>query len=245
MMPQFFTKKFIFLLYFLIMIRITIGIFTSLGRISSFAGILTSNGTFSTVTKDVEIKKIGETVVFSGYRNIVRRDILLPNGQQASFDIVHQKHLSVVVFVWDTISATGTLIREYHPGPEKYMYGTVAGMYEFHKHSSALEAAQHELEEEAQLQSNQWISLLQESTTQMPLDKYSNNFFLPYMALDCQTVWNPLPPDEEEFIRVYHNVTYMEMMSLIQQGKMNVVSTYTILMGFHKLKEMGISYERK
>jgi hypothetical protein len=185
-------------------------------------------------------RKVGEEVVFSGYRKIVRRDVILPNGHIANFDIVHQKHLSVVVFVWDSASATGTLIREYHPGPERFLYGTVAGMCEDGKHNSALEAAKFELEEEAQLQTDRWYPLLEEAGTMMPLDKYSNNNFLPFMALDCQPVLNPRALDDEEFISIHHNVSYNQMMDLMQKGNMNVVSTFTVMLGFQKLIELGI-----
>lgn len=189
-------------------------------------------------------KKLQENTVFTGYRKIVRRDILLPNGKVANFDVVFQKHLSVVVFVWDSASATGSLVREYHPGPERFLYGTVAGMCEGGKHESAIEAAKFELEEEAQLQTDKWYPLLQEVGTMMPLDKYSNNNFLPFLALDCQPVMNPRPADDEEFISIHHNVTYHEMMNLIRNGNMNVVSTYTIMLGFQKLLELGIPFNR-
>lgn len=190
--------------------------------------------------EDKLMKKVNESVVFSGYRNIVRRDIQMPNGKVGTFDIVHQKHLSVVVFVWDSQSATGTLIREYHPGPEKFLYGTVAGMFESEKHASALEAAKFELEEEAQLESDQWYPLLNDFEAMMPLDKYSNNRFLPFLALDCRPVLSPRPLDDEEFISVHHNVSYAQMMHLTKSGNMNVVSTYTLLLGVQKLIELGI-----
>ena len=68
------------------------------------------------------VKVVNETVVFSGYRNILRRDVILPTGKNVSFDIVHQKFPSIVVFNWDTASATCTLIKEYHPGPQVIIF---------------------------------------------------------------------------------------------------------------------------
>lgn len=189
-------------------------------------------------------KKLHEEVIFTGYRKVLRRDILLPNGKIANFDVLHQKHLSVVVFVWDSASATGTLVREYHPGPERFLYGTVAGMCETGKHDSAIQAAKFELEEEAHLQTDQWYPLLQEVGTMMPLDKYSNNNFLPFLALDCHHVANPREVDDEEIISIHHNVTYNQMMRLIKTGNMNVVSAYTIMLGFQKLLELGIPLQR-
>ncbi len=185
---------------------------------------------------------IQEEVVFEGYRNIVRRLVELPNGKLATYDVLVQKHLSVVVFTWDQNTSTTTLIREYHPGPEQFLYGTVAGMYEFQKHSSPLQSAQYELEEEAQLQSDKWFPLwnTSHSTIGLPFDKYSNNHFFPYLALDCTSVLNPKPMDEEEYILIEKNVSHSQLMDLMKKGRMNVVSTFTILLGLQKLTELGI-----
>lgn len=190
---------------------------------------------------------IKEDVVFQGYRNIVRRDVQLPNGKIAQFDVLIQKHLSVVVFIWDTKTSTTTLIREYHPGPEEFLYGTVAGMYEFHKHTSPLQSAQYELEEEAQLETKYWYSLVDESQAKigMSFDKYSNNHFFPYLALDCTPVMNPKAMDDDEYIMVEKNVTHDRLMNLMKTGQMNVVSTFTILLGLQKLAELGIDYRTK
>lgn len=183
--------------------------------------------------------------MFAGYRNILRRDYLLPNGKQATYDILTQKHLSVVVFTWNTTSSTTTLIREYHPGPERFMYGTVAGMYESSKHSSPLHASQLELEEEAQLRTDQWIPLLDSADTSMSFDKYSTNRFFPYLALDCTAVpaSTARPMDADELITVEHDVPYSRVAQLLSAGQMNVVSTYAILLGVRKLREMGIHVE--
>ena len=123
------------------------------------------------------------------------------------------------------------------------MFGTVAGMYESKKHSSALEAAQFELEEEANLKTSRWIPLLDDSDITVPFDKYSDNRFFPYLALDCETVLNPKPQDEEEFIVVVKGVSYKKLMELISKGEINVLSSYTILMGLNKLREMNIDLE--
>ena len=72
----------------------------------------------SNVDCDNLVKVVNEKVVFSGYRNILRRDVILPTGKNVSYDIIHQEFPSIVVFNWDTASATCTLIKEYHPGPQ-------------------------------------------------------------------------------------------------------------------------------
>jgi len=193
--------------------------------------------------QDNDIIKVSESVVFKGYRNIIRRDYLLPTGKSASYDILTQKHLSVVVFVWNTTSSTTTLIREYHPGAETFMYGAVAGMYEGSKHESPLQASQLELEEEAHLRTENWIPLLDTGDTSMSFDKYSTNRFYAYLALDCEHVPNPRSVDDEELITIQKDVSYTDMMKLVTSGRMNVVSTYAILLGVRKLQELGIKLE--
>lgn len=200
---------------------------------------LLHSGCFSKIT-DPAVHKINESTVFEGYRNIVRKNVRLPNGLYASFDILTQKHLSVVVFTWDTVTSTTTLIREYNPGPETFLYGTVAGMYESQKHISPLQAAKFELEEEAQLESQKWIPLLDDTDTSMPFDKYSTNRFFPYLALDCDHVNDARIQDAEEFITVEHGVDYKTLMRYISSGQMNVVSSYAILLGIQKLNELGL-----
>jgi hypothetical protein len=199
----------------------------------------------TTTAVDPSVVKLSETTVFQGYRNIVRREYQLPSGKQASFDILTQKHLSVVVFTWNTTDSTTTLIREYHPGAEKFMYGAVAGMYESSKHLSPLHASVLELEEEAQLRtaSHNWIPLLDTQETSMSFDKYSTNRFFPFLALDCTFVADARPMDDEELITVLRAVPYSRMMQLLTSGEMNVVSSYAILLGVKKLREMGIKLE--
>ena len=121
------------------------------------------------------------------------------------------------------------------------MYGTVAGMYEKKKHSSPLEAAQFELEEEAHLRTSEWYPLLSgDDDTSAPLDKYSTNKFHAYLALNCEEVSHPKPLDEEEYIIIERNVSYRRLMQLVTSGQINVVSSYAILLAIRKLRELGI-----
>ena len=205
-----------------------------------------SPGTYVTINESLTID---EKTAYEGFRNIVKRKIRLPNEKIIEIEVLKHRHESVVVFNWDSKKRTATLVREYHPGPEQTIYGTVAGMYEKWKHSSALECAQHELEEEAHLRTDKWFSLLETPSTDgqegagMAFDKYSNNRFHPFLALDCEKVSNPKPLDPGEFITIHENITYSQIMDMIKTGQMNVVSTYTSLLAFQKLEELGIEYK--
>ena len=58
----------------------------------------------------------------------------MPNGKEVSFDVLNLPSRSVAIFIWNSASSTCILIKEYQPGIEKVIYGTVAGMYETNKH---------------------------------------------------------------------------------------------------------------
>ena len=104
------------------------------------SGFLSLLGTGADADKKM-FNFLGDTIAYSGYRKMINRKIEFPN-KVITFDIVSQGNPSVIVFIWDSFSNTSTLIKEYHPGTNEYLYGTVAGMYEDKKHSSPLQAAQ-------------------------------------------------------------------------------------------------------
>lgn len=185
---------------------------------------------------------LSESVVFpakgeKAWRKIIRKEVMLPNKKTFNFDVLSQGHPSILVFVWDTKTKTTTLIKEYQPGPNSVLYGTVAGMYESNKHDSPLQCAQYELEEEAHLTSNTWIPLLQDAELAIPFDKYSDNKFYMYLALDCSKVPNPRSLDEAEYIVIENSVTYLKLLDIIKSGKMNVASSFAALLALQKLKE--------
>lgn len=125
------------------------------------------------------------------------------------------------------------------------MYGAVAGMMEGHKHTSPLECAMHELEEEAQLSCTEWIPLLRDGSSKVPIEKYSDNQLYPYLALDCIPVKNPKPMDDEEFIIIHRNISHTRLMEMISNGELNIISSYTVLLGIQKLIEMGIKLQKE
>jgi hypothetical protein len=126
------------------------------------------------------------------------------------------------------------------------MFGAVAGAFESHKHKTPLECAMAELEEEAQLSctQNNWIPLLRDGSTKVPFEKYSDNQLYPYLALDCIPVINPKPMDDEEYIIIHKNVSHSRLMEMISNGELNIISSYTVLLGIQKLVEMGIKLQQ-
>ena len=116
-------------------------------------------------------------------------------------------------------------------------------MFEDNKHKDPLECAQFELEEEAHLKATRWIPLLNDDATTVSLDKYSDNKFYAYLAIDGEKVSNPRPIDDEEHITIKPNINYRQLMSLITSGRMNVLSSYASLLAIQKLKELGLPLE--
>eukprot|EP00597_Dinobryon_sp_UTEXLB2267_P008106 CAMPEP_0170088628 /NCGR_PEP_ID=MMETSP0019_2-20121128/22879_1 /TAXON_ID=98059 /ORGANISM="Dinobryon sp., Strain UTEXLB2267" /LENGTH=116 /DNA_ID=CAMNT_0010307015 /DNA_START=357 /DNA_END=707 /DNA_ORIENTATION=+ len=116
-------------------------------------------------------------------------------------------------------------------------------MYEAKKHTSPLQAAQFELEEEAHLRSDNWHVLLDEANFTVPLDKYSTNQFYAYLALDCEELEDPKALDDEEYIIIERNISYSKLMGLISTGQINIVSSYAILLALRKLTQLGIPLE--
>ena len=194
----------------------------------------------SNLSETLGFKVLNENLVYDGWRKIVRKEVVLPNEKKVLFDVVAQQSPSVTVFIWDRESSTATLVQEYHPGVNKMMYGAVAGVFEGHKHESILDCAKSELEEEAQLSTDTWIPLMGDIANSVPFEKYSENRLHSFLALDCQPVLNPKPLDDEEYIIIHRNVDHPRLLEMIFAGELNIISSYTVLMGLRKLKEMGI-----
>jgi 8-oxo-dGTP pyrophosphatase MutT (NUDIX family) len=185
----------------------------------------------------------------SKFRQIITKKIHFAKRDKTfDFDITSNCGTrAVAIFPFDTTSKTLTLVSEFHPGPERFMYGLPAGCIEPHKHTSVLMAAEQELEEEAQLRAvdgKEYVSLLDDSESQfLPMDKYTDNGIHPYLVLDAQLVDNPRAQDEEENITVHRNMSYREVIGLIKTGSINTVSAASILLGYQKLDELNIEYK--
>ena len=218
------------------------------GCISSFASSSSSSSSSNDGKlpgNDVDLstalgyKVVKEELVYDGWRKVIRKEITMPDSKNVKFDVLTQKGGSVTVFIWDSKSNTATLIQEYHPGVNRMMYGTVAGMFESHKHETVLDCAKSELEEEAHLSCDNWYPLL-EAPLGVPFEKYSDNMLHAYLALDCKPVLNPKPLDDEEHIIIHRNLNYNQLMSLVDNGELNILSSYTVLMAMKKLNQIGV-----
>lgn len=184
------------------------------------------------------IEIMGESLVYSGWRKILKRTVKMRNGKVCDFDLVGVKtgEGAVLVFAWDTKTKTATMIREYMPASNKILWGLAAGLIE-DKHGQNTEtAARHELEEECHLKGGTWIPLL---TKPAQMDKYALTAIQCYLVIDPEPETNPKPLDEEEDIEIVSGVTIPEIMGYIRDGEMNLVGGYGSLLAIEKLRELG------
>lgn len=70
------------------------------------------------------------------------------------------------------------------------------------------------------------------------MDKYVTTEITPYLVIDPKHVPNPRPLDEEEDIEIVTGVTAEELMIMIREGDMNLVSGWGVLLALHKLREL-------
>ncbi|CEG78383.1 hypothetical protein RMATCC62417_13000 [Rhizopus microsporus] len=114
-------------------------------------------------TEETEAIILEDKVVHKRYITVWDRTTQFKDGRVIKWDIVgHDTSYPtfVVVFTFDTTKKTTCILKEYCQGTNEMKYTCVAGAYDKRKHKSALEAAQHELSEEAHLKQGEWINLL-------------------------------------------------------------------------------------
>lgn len=182
---------------------------------------------------------VGERVAYKRWRTIVERKIQLHDDKILDFDLVGMAGASsaVVIFAWNSTSKTATLVREYHPGPNCYLFGAAAGIVEDDKHNSdPILAAQHELEEECHLAGGTWYLL---TPTPIAQDKYHLNTLRCFLVVDALHVPDPKPQDHEEDIEIVPNVSIDDIKEMIQQGQVNVIGCWACLLAIEKLRELG------
>lgn len=89
-----------------------------------------------------------DTLVYSGWRRVIRRTVssnhhphnYCSKKDLIDFDIIDQSHGTygaVIIFAWNSISKTATIVREYMPGCHRVLGGLAAGLVEDEKHKSS------------------------------------------------------------------------------------------------------------
>lgn len=136
-------------------------------------------------------KKIDEKSMYKGYRNIIRRRFLLPNEQEADFDIIDVPSFVCVAAI--TLDEQVILVEQYRPGPEDTMVSFPEGRID--PGEEPLQAVERELLEETGYKAGKIAFLKSIPQAYSMQKKYC------YVATDCQKVQEQML-DEFEFIRV-------------------------------------------
>lgn len=136
-------------------------------------------------------KKINEKIAFQGWRGIIQKTFQLPNGKQATYDIIQSNEfVSIIAF---TKAKEAILIQQYRPGPEMMLTSFPEGMVE--KGENPKLAAARELLEETGYQAESIVPLKNFRSS------YSTEKQICLLALDCEKV-DAQQLDTTEFIEV-------------------------------------------
>ncbi|MEO1653667.1 MAG: NUDIX hydrolase [Bacteroidota bacterium] len=136
-------------------------------------------------------KKLKESFVYQGYRNILRKTFALPHGKEVDFDIIDVPSFVCIAALTDKNQVL--LVDQYRPGPEICMLSFPEGRIDPGEEAEV--AVQRELREETGYQAQE-IKFLKS----IP-HAYSNQSKIIYLALGCQLV-SEQELDEHEFIDV-------------------------------------------
>jgi len=128
-------------------------------------------------------RKLDEGVAFDGYRRIVRRRFVLPDGAQVDYDVKVEPDVAAVVAV--TTGQNVILVREYRPGPEQVVLELPGGAIDAGE--TALEAARRELLEETG-----YAGAVREVGRILDC-AYSTRVRFAFLATDCRRVAEPRP----------------------------------------------------
>ena len=137
-------------------------------------------------------KKIGEKVLFNGWRGLVQKTFRLPDGQEATFDVVDtSSYVTIAAFTKDK---EAILVRQYRPGPEMPLVSFPEGKIE--DEESPEVAAMRELTEETGYQAEKLVLLKQFRFS------YRTGRRICLLALNCKKL-GAQQLDKTEFIEVF------------------------------------------
>lgn len=85
-----------------------------------------------------------------------------------------------------------------------------------------------------------WHALCDDADTTVNADKYSNNEFYCWLVVDPHVTATPRALDDEESIEIQRGITMKQATRMLTGGKLSIVSSFTLLMGARKLRELGL-----
>lgn len=159
----------------------------------------------------------------AGYRKMLNREFILPNGKTYDFDIKHEGPAVCILPV--TKQKTIIVAAQFRPGPEKMLNELPGGGVD--NGESAQEAAERELLEETGYQGTvTFIGTCYD-------DAYSTMLRHCFVATDCVKIQEP-QLDEKEFVSV-HELSLEEFRKLLRSGEMTDVEVGYLGLEYLKL----------
>ncbi|CAN8075838.1 unnamed protein product [Agarophyton chilense] len=189
---------------------------------------------------------VSDSVVYDRYARVYSREVKFPDGKQFAFDVwgrvwKNDSFAVVTVVPFDRRTNTFTLIREYNIAHARYVYSFPQGQMERAKHKSVHMGAAAELEEEAQLECNEWVNLLEgDEGRGAPQDKYQRETVHYFLCTAAHHVEDAADVDEEENIEVVHGVTSSQLRELAAAGALQSNNIAAALMGIDKLRRLRL-----
>ena len=141
-------------------------------------------------------KKVEETVVYNGYRKIINKTFILPNGRKQSFDIISTKNAVAILAL--TESNKVILARQFRPGTEEIYDELPAGVIDETGYEGNLKL----------------IGSVVDCAYRTTI-RYS------FIATNCRKIKEP-DPDENEFIEVIEK-PIKQFIEQVRAGKLTDV----------------------
>lgn len=181
-----------------------------------------------------EWKKLGERPYKAGYRSMVEKTFVTPDGLERKYDIVDGGN-TVVVFAL-THDLDVIVVETFRPGPEKVLLEMPGGF--INKDEDPEKAARRELLEETGYEP----TALAEVTSEW-YGAYSNTRKYTYLALGCEKKCEATP-DEGEFVEV-KEISLEKFIDNMASGEMTDASQARAGLEFLKMHVAHIKEARK
>lgn len=137
-------------------------------------------------------KKIREDIAYDGWRQIIHRYFIMPNGEEMRFDVIGNNPFVTVAAVTDEMEFI--LVKQFRPGPESFLISFPEGYID--SEESPEQSAARELLEETGYAAKSFHFLKQTGSAYSTETRYS------ILAKGCQKVADQ-NLDPSEYIEVF------------------------------------------
>ncbi|MDX9970373.1 MAG: NUDIX hydrolase [Candidatus Gracilibacteria bacterium] len=168
-------------------------------------------------------KKIKETPFKAGFRNLLNRVFILPNGKTADFDVMNSGKVACVLAL--TNEKKIVLASQFRPGPEKILHELPGGCVE--KGEEPIDAIQRELLEETGYTGDFEFVGTSLNGAYTTMIKYN------FVAKNCKKIQEP-QTDDTEFCEVLE-MPLEDFRKHLRSGELSDVAT-----GYLGLDHLGL-----